>query len=1077
MQPLKPPAKPAAPKPTKPERPPHTAGIESGDHVYIKHPTRGPIAARVVATGAHGLTADCDQGKRHRRPWSDVLGAKARLVQDYRVVDQGADGSILEDRRGKRRFVAGALPADLAPNPEAPEPIEKPAADDPLTGGLARLKKSETSPVLILLKAGQRVANRPGLALRDVTDRLGHQTKRWERTSEDAPKPRQASATPVRHGETVGFQHGDVRGSGKIVGSGRDGVTVQDEAGREHQVRHEHLLHPAKPAYAERKEGETDKAYAKRAVDTTDAPDHLPEEHGRYFNLDAGKHEVVPLDKIDSSKSDEENQQGGDNSPKRMLAAYHGALGKRDPISVKKVGDRYTVTDGNGTFTGAKKHGWKSLPVQVQQDEGEGQTDPTAPDYLFSDDAVKALPKKVDQPAKTQEELFRMGAEGLDQLKTWLDKGKGVSSRLGHRLMTKGPDEVTPEEWQQPGGMLFIAPLKGEKRAKEKVEGEYGGDWGQLRDVVRCSIAVDGMAEMKDLLKRFDESGMKLPMQPKDRFNRIKLGSGYRDVLMNVKLPNGMLAEVQLHLKGILLAKIAGHKHYEETRTIELKPADQWTPEERTKHADATAAMKKLYDDAFTKATGAKDGEPMTKSLASSAEKWEHFERDGALFKRPAGPGGVTHVWRGGAWAAWTGDRTAPHVYGNPVPESEIGDWTGGGGEKPMRKAVPLLLFKAQIRGGAVGDLFAEQVDVRGHMRGGRFIAPHQATRQKKHEEPKPLPPGEADRIAEQAFAWHAKAPKGGPLRSFAGILGSWGHATRTPIPDHHESEILAAMNAQAKRAAAGIARPKPTQADGLAPHTPQTPAPPATVPENVKANLGIALRHLRAKHDDLTEARKRDGFLAGEGVHHEAEWRAEHMPGLQGRLNGVAQFRGLAAGKGIDPEAVIAELGGFPDFSATGPIAPQPPKMPAHLRPLTEEEMRPRGAPVLLPKPAAPVAEPEPGHITEMRQKLARYEGSRSLTASDEKARDLYRQRLAASHSKWKAGQGVTYSVASGGAKPQWNRGFQITEVSPRDLMARVRQVADTGLTSTGGDGDRFGDEWIYLGDLKRDKKYDRAA
>jgi hypothetical protein len=36
------------------------------------------------------------------------------------------------------------------------------------------------------------------------------------------------------------------------------------------------------------------------------------------------------------------------------------------------------------------------------------------------------------------------------------------------------------------------------------------------------------------------------------------------------------------------------------------------------------------------------------------------------------------------------------------------------------------------------------------------------------------------------------------------------------------------------------------------------------------------------------------------------------------------------------------------------------------------------------------------------------------------------------------------------------------------------VRSVADTGITTTGGDHDRLDDAWIYLGELKREKKYD---
>lgn len=50
--------------------------------------------------------------------------------------------------------------------------------------------------------------------------------------------------------------------------------------------------------------------------------------------------------------------------------------------------------------------------------------------------------------------------------------------------------------------------------------------------------------------------------------------------------------------------------------------------------------------------------------------------------------------------------------------------------EAPMTKAI--LFLKAKIPGGAAGDLFGEQVMVEGHTRGGTYVAPYRATRQKK---------------------------------------------------------------------------------------------------------------------------------------------------------------------------------------------------------------------------------------------------------------------------------------------------------------------------------------------------------
>lgn len=224
-------------------------GLEIGDHVYAKTDV-GLQAVRVLARGRDGFTAECEQKKRHKLPWESYLGHRSRMLQNYEVVDQGADGAILEDGRGRRRYLAGEMPE---PSAAKPKPAEAHLKDDPLLGGMNRLKKAlpmlPDNARIILLKAA--VANRPGLSLQAKTDKGGHQTHRWVRAVKDQPSPGktaahqdEAHAGLMQHGDTVQFRHGDVAGEGKIVASGRDGVTLQDKDGATHQVRHEHLVKP-----------------------------------------------------------------------------------------------------------------------------------------------------------------------------------------------------------------------------------------------------------------------------------------------------------------------------------------------------------------------------------------------------------------------------------------------------------------------------------------------------------------------------------------------------------------------------------------------------------------------------------------------------------------------------------------------------------------------------------------------------------------------------------------------------------------------------------------------------------------
>lgn len=70
-------------------------------------------------------------------------------------------------------------------------------------------------------------------------------------------------------------------------------------------------------------------------------------------------------------------------------------------------------------------------------------------------------------------------------------------------------------------------------------------------------------------------------------------------------------------------------------------------------------------------------------------------------------------------------------------------DWAKRIEEEPLRKS--LVLLKARIRGGALADLFAAPVEVHGHMREGRFVAPHQATRLKRAQDAEAPAPASAE--------------------------------------------------------------------------------------------------------------------------------------------------------------------------------------------------------------------------------------------------------------------------------------------------------------------------------------------
>ncbi len=147
--------------------------------------------------------------------------------------------------------------------------------------------------------------------------------------------------------------------------------------------------------------------------------------------------------------------------------------------------------------------------------------------------------------------------------------------------------------------------LKGRERAMEKTMADYKGDVSKLVDIARGSIVYKSFA---DLMGGLDVCNRNLTLvREKNRFAQ-PTPAGYRDILLNVQLSNGHIAELQLHLTQILEVKSgAGHKIYEEVRKIEAaaQTADRaLSSEEKAKIDQLNAEAKALYDQALANAGG-----------------------------------------------------------------------------------------------------------------------------------------------------------------------------------------------------------------------------------------------------------------------------------------------------------------------------------------------------------------------------------------------------------------------------------------------------------------------------------------
>jgi hypothetical protein len=255
----------------------------------------------------------------------------------------------------------------------------------------------------------------------------------------------------------------------------------------------------------------------------------------------------------------------------------------------------------------------KQQPSQRQQPAAQGaqqQLDAiTKSDRLFKEEELK-LGRGAKQPAKSQAELYAQARECMQTFSLALDHGQGVDQAIGGKSLYPESSEqfnqAIDQAIQSKTPLVIIGKLKGEKRAAEKVEAKYGGDWGKLRDVVRATVAVPSAQKIPEaitaLREQMAKKGWTLAESPDNRMEN-PLDTGYRDLQMLWKGPNGHLAELQINTLEMIKAKQGlGHKIYEDYRVVAetiTKQGRKPTEQEAARLTSMRNDMKKLYDAAW----------------------------------------------------------------------------------------------------------------------------------------------------------------------------------------------------------------------------------------------------------------------------------------------------------------------------------------------------------------------------------------------------------------------------------------------------------------------------------------------
>lgn len=412
------------------------------------------------------------------------------------------------------------------------------------------------------------------------------------------------------------------------------------------------------------------KEQAKEAMRSVPFRKDLEYGHDKYFHTDQAD-ETVPMDKIRPTRA---RPEGLENANRFMNGAASGVLPKRSPVKVVKNDDgTYTVADGNSTFANAQAAGWKDLPVtHVSQEHHRGEQrdsvekedrkahEALAHDKLFSPDEM-TISKKAANEQKMREEVAAIAPKVKEQYDAVLDHGSGVDAAIGATVidpakLPAGMDKKAAfaAALDKPGPVVVLSPIKdlaAGKRAEEKVNSDYGGDWSKLHDAVRGTVGVDATSDIPKAIAALKEKmaaeGWTLAKTPKNKFTEPTL-EGYRDINLSFRSPDGLISEVQVNTKDMLKAKAAGHALYEPQREILGKAKRENRPlsaEEADKVVDLIHQQRQHYTTAWLKSLGVHDEshpELVDHALKMAEKRYnEHWGKEAAGSGIQMGASGV----------------------------------------------------------------------------------------------------------------------------------------------------------------------------------------------------------------------------------------------------------------------------------------------------------------------------------------------------------------------------------------------------------------------------------------------------
>lgn len=313
------------------------------------------------------------------------------------------------------------------------------------------------------------------------------------------------------------------------------------------------------------------------------------------------------------------------------------------------------------------------------------------------------------EPDARERVLAQLHAAGIDSAldaaspefrqtyETIMAKAPAASQELGTKLqqvVAAMGGSYLADVMNGTGLRAHLGPIKSGQRIIEKAVIEEQGDLGVIRDVVRGIVAVDSVKDV-DATASAIRSSFDI-VREKNRF-ADPLDTGYRDMLFNVRMSNGLVGELQLHVKPLLQAKEhGGHQLYERLRTLVATTAA--AAQERVHLLEQS---RLLYATAWLTAGGLvahhKD--------SATTPRWSYWEVEDRTYRAPYGQWPSMEIWSrpDAAWLPYQGDwakvvlvdgqaldHPPAHVskrmkFSDDQARDDHGRWTESGGSETPR--------------------------------------------------------------------------------------------------------------------------------------------------------------------------------------------------------------------------------------------------------------------------------------------------------------------------------------------------------------------------------------------------------